>query len=125
VGENGDGELMGEKFDVLGRVEVGSKVEVREINGAKESAVGDDRVEEDVDGGERSDLGGGGARGGKTVTTRSAANTMVYVRRVAALGGRGGGEKRGTTSPSSRGCSPWRGRGRGGRDRGFGKFRRA
>ena len=31
-------------------------------------------------------MGGGGARGRKTVTTRSAANTTVYARRVAALG---------------------------------------
>jgi hypothetical protein len=86
VGENGGGELMGEDFYVLGRVEVGSKIEVREIDGAKESVVGDDRVEEDVDGGERGDLSGGGAGRGKTVTTRSAANTTVYARRVAALG---------------------------------------
>jgi hypothetical protein len=86
VGENGGRELMGEEFYVLGRVEVGAKVEVREIDGAKESVVGDDRVEEDVDGRKRSDLGGGGAGRGKTVTTRSAANTTVYARRVAALG---------------------------------------
>ena len=45
---------MGEDLYVLGRVEVGSKVEVREIDGAK--------VEEDVDGRERGDLGGGGGR---------------------------------------------------------------
>jgi hypothetical protein len=40
-----------------------------EIDRAKESVVGDDRVEEDVDGRERGDLGGGGAGRGKTVTT--------------------------------------------------------
>ena len=50
AGENGGGELMGEEFDVLGRVEVGAKVEVGEIDGAEERVVGDDRVEEDVDG---------------------------------------------------------------------------
>ncbi len=55
-------------------------------NGAKESVVGDDRVEEDVDGRERGDLGGGGAGRGKMVTTRSAANTTADARRVAALG---------------------------------------
>jgi hypothetical protein len=55
AGENGRGELMGEDFYVLGSVEVGAKIEVGEIDGAEESIVGDDRVEEDVDGGERSD----------------------------------------------------------------------
>ncbi len=59
AGENGGGEYMGEEFDVLGRV--GAKVEVGEIDGAEESVVGDDRVEEDVDGRERGDLGGGRA----------------------------------------------------------------
>ncbi len=57
---------MGEEFDVLGRVEVGAKVEVGGIDEAEERVVGDDRVEEDVDGGERGDLGGGraGSAGG-------------------------------------------------------------
>ncbi len=41
--------------------EVGAKVEVGEIDGAEEGVVGDDRVEEDVDGRERGDLGGGRA----------------------------------------------------------------
>jgi hypothetical protein len=86
AGENGGGELMGEEFDVLGRVEVGAKVEVCEVDGAEEGVVGDDRIEEDDDGRERGDLGGGRAGRGKTVTTRSAANTAVYARRVAALG---------------------------------------
>ncbi len=62
AGENGGRELMSEEFYVVGRVEVGSKVEVREIDEAKESVVGDNRVEEDVDGRERGDLGGGGGR---------------------------------------------------------------
>ena len=86
VRENSGRELVGEEFDVLGRGERSAEIEVRQVNRAKESVVGDDRVEKDVDGGERSDLGGGGARGGKTVATRSAANTTVYARRVAALG---------------------------------------
>jgi len=86
AGENGGGELMGEDYYVLGRVEVGAKIKVGEIDGAEEGIVGDDRVEEDVDGGERSDLSGGRTGRGKTVTTRSAANTTVYARRVAALG---------------------------------------
>jgi hypothetical protein len=87
VGENVRGELVGEDFfDVLGRVEFGAKVEVRQVNRAKESVFRDDRVKEDVDGGERGDLSGGRTRRGKTVTTRSAANTTVYARRVAALG---------------------------------------
>ena len=77
---------MGEEFYVLGRGERSAKIEIREVDRPKESIVGDDRVKKNVDGGERSDLGGGGARGGKTVATRSAANTTVYARRVAALG---------------------------------------
>ncbi len=32
AGENGGGELMGEEFGVLGRVEVGAKVEVGEVD---------------------------------------------------------------------------------------------
>ncbi len=86
AGENVRGELMGKDFDESGRVKVGVKVEVRQVNRAKESFVRHDRVEQDVDGKERGDLGGGGAGRGKTVTTRSAANTTVYTRRVAALG---------------------------------------
>jgi hypothetical protein len=86
VGENSRGELMGEDLYVLGRVEVGAKIKVGEIDGAEEGIAGDDRVEEDADGGERSDLSGGRTGRGKTVTTRSAANTTVYTRRVAALG---------------------------------------
>ncbi len=85
MGENGGRKLVGEDLDILGRVKVGAKVKVRQVNRTKESVVGDDRVEEDVDGRKRSDLGGGGAGRGKTVTTRSAANTTVYARRVAAL----------------------------------------
>ena len=94
VGENSGRELLGKEFDILGRVERSAKIKVRQVDGAKESVVGDDRVEEDVDGGERGDLGGGGARGRKTVATRSAANTTVYARRVAALGA-GEEERRG------------------------------
>ena len=78
----------------MGRGERSAKIEIRQVDRAKESIVGDDRVEKDVDGGERSDLGGGGARRGKTVTTRSAANATVYARRVATLGA-GEEERRG------------------------------
>jgi hypothetical protein len=89
AGENVRGELVSEDFDVLGRVEVGAKVEVRQVNRAKKSVVRDDRVKEDVDGGERGDLSRGRTGRGKRVTTRSAANTTVYARRVAALLGAG------------------------------------
>ncbi len=37
MGENGGREEMGEDFDVLGRVEVGAKVKVRQVNRPKES----------------------------------------------------------------------------------------
>ncbi len=86
MGENGGRELVGEDLNILGRVKVGPKIEIRHVNRAKESVVRDDRTKEDVDGRKRSDLGGGGAGRGKTVTTRSAANTTVYARRIAALG---------------------------------------
>ena len=94
VGENSGRELLGKKFNILGRVERSAKVKVGEVYGTKESVVRDNIVEEDVDGRERNDLGGGGAGRGKTVTTRSAANTTVYARRVAALGA-GEEERRG------------------------------
>ncbi len=45
VGENSGRELLGKEFDILGRVERSAKVKVREINGAKESIVRDNRVE--------------------------------------------------------------------------------
>jgi hypothetical protein len=123
AGENVRGELVGEDFDVLGRVEVGAKVEVRQVNRAKESIVRDDRVKEDVDGGERGDLSEGRTGRGKTVTTRSAANTTVCARRVAALGT--GEEERSGGPLLLRHGIVVRGGGvkrRGGRDRGTGKF---
>ncbi len=40
---------MGKYFDELGRVEVGAKVEVRQVNRAKESVVRHNRVEKNVD----------------------------------------------------------------------------
>jgi hypothetical protein len=52
---------MGEIFYVLRRVEIGAKIKVGEIDGAEERVVGDNRVEEDVDGGERGELSGGRA----------------------------------------------------------------
>ena len=86
VGENSGRELLGKNFDILGRVEGSAKVKVRQVNGAKENVVRDDRIKKDVGGWERSDLGGGGAGRGKTVTSRSAANATIHSRRVAALG---------------------------------------
>ena len=86
VGENSGRELLGKKFDILGRVERSAKIKVGEVDRPKESVIRHNRVKQDIDSRERSDLGGGGAGRGKTVTTRSAANTTVYARRVAALG---------------------------------------
>jgi hypothetical protein len=82
--ENGRGELMSENFDVLGKGEVGAKIKVGEIDGAKERVVGDDRVEEDVDGRERGDLGGGGAEEGRrsppaVLQTRRSTGYLVTV----------------------------------------------
>ena len=78
----------------MGRGERSAKIEIGEVDRSKESVVRHNRVEEDIDSGERSDLSGGGARRGKTVTTRSAANATVYARRVATLGA-GEEERRG------------------------------
>jgi hypothetical protein len=87
AGENVRGESAGEDFMCWGGlIKVGAKVEVRQVNRAKESVVRDDRVKEDVDGGERGHLSGKRAGRGKTITNRSAVNTTVYARRVAALG---------------------------------------
>ena len=86
MGENSRRELVGEDFYVVGRGERGAKIKVGEVDGTKESVVRHNKVEKDVDSRERSDLGGGGAGRGKTVTTRSATNTTIYARRVAALG---------------------------------------
>ncbi len=126
VGENSGRELLGKEFDILGRVERSAKIKIGEVDRPKESVIRHNRVKQDIDSRERSDLGGGGAGRGKTVTTHSSANTTVYARRVAALGA--GEEERGGGPLLLRhgwGYSTWRGRGHGGRDRGSGKFRRA
>ena len=94
MGENSRRELVGEDFYVLGRGERGAKIKVGEVDRPKESVIRHNRVKQDIDSRERSDLGGGGAGRGKTVATRSAANTTVYARRVAALGA-GEEERRG------------------------------
>ncbi len=57
MGENGGRELVGEDLNILGRVKVGTKIEI--------SIVGDNRSKEDVDGRKRSDLGGGGQEEGR------------------------------------------------------------
>ncbi len=58
--EDRAGEEMSGEFDVLGRGKVGAKVEVRQIDGPKESVRRDNRVEKEIDAGKRSDVGGGG-----------------------------------------------------------------
>ncbi len=65
MGENGGRELVGEDLNILGRVKVGTKIEIRQVNRAKESVVGDNRIKEDVDGRKRSDLCGGGQEEGR------------------------------------------------------------
>ena len=50
--------------------ERGTKVKISEVDGTKVRVSRDDRIEEKVDGGERSDKGGGGNRGLETVATR-------------------------------------------------------
>ncbi len=87
VGENSGRELLGKEFDIFGRVERSVKIKIREVDRPKDSVIRHNRVKQDIDSRERSDLSGGGAGRGNTVTTRSVVNTTVDARRVAALGG--------------------------------------
>ena len=73
------GEEMGEEFDVLGRGKVGAKVEVRQIDGPKESISGDNRIKEEIDAGKRSDMGGRGAGRIKAITSGRAAYAAIDV----------------------------------------------
>jgi hypothetical protein len=68
----------------LGGGKGGLKIEVGEVHRTKESIRRDDRVEEDVDAGERSDEGGGRDRRLETVATGGASHTPVDVRVVRA-----------------------------------------
>ncbi len=104
------GEEMGGDFDVLRRGEVSAKVEVRQIDGPKESIRRDDRVEKKVDAGKRSDVGGRETGRLKAITPSRTAYAAVNVRGEGAewawdgegrsLGWRG---KKGTTFPLGRG----------------------
>ncbi len=61
---------MSVNFNKLGDRERSAKVKISEVDGiAKVRVSRDDRIEEKVDGGERSDKGGGGNRGLETVAT--------------------------------------------------------
>ena len=73
------GEEMSGEFDVLGRGKVGAKVEVRQIDGPKESVRRDNRVKKEIDAGKRSDVGGGGAGRLKPITSGGAAYATVNV----------------------------------------------
>jgi hypothetical protein len=57
-----------------------------EVDGAKVRVSGDDRIEEKVDGGERSDKGGGGNRGLEAVATGRASHAPVDPRSEATEG---------------------------------------
>jgi hypothetical protein len=61
VGEDSGRELLGEKFNILGRVERSAKIKVGEVDRPKESVIRYNRVKQDIDSRERRDLGGGGA----------------------------------------------------------------
>jgi hypothetical protein len=82
------GEEMGGEFDVLRRGEVSAKVEIRQIDGPKESIRRDDRVEKQIDAVKRSDVVGGGAGGLKAITPSRAAYAAVNVRGEGAEGSR-------------------------------------
>ncbi len=114
AGENVRGELVDEDFYELGRVKAGAKVEVRQVNRAKESVVRDDRVKEDVDGGERGNLSGGGGKRREDGHHQQYREHDGLRLSCSSAGGRGGGEKRGTPFPSPQDCSTWRERRLGG-----------
>jgi hypothetical protein len=89
------GEEMGGEFDVLRRGEVSAKVEVRQIDGLKESMRRDDRVEKKIDAGKRSDVGGGDAGRLKPITPSRTAYAAVNVRGEEAEWARDGEGRRG------------------------------
>ena len=68
---------MSVNFDELWDRERGAKVKISEVDGTKVRVSRDDRIEEKVDGGERSDKGGGGNRGLETVATGRASHAPV------------------------------------------------
>ena len=70
---------MSGEFDVLRRGEVSAKVEVRQIDGPKESVRRDNRVKKEIDAGKSSDVGGGGAGRLKPITSGGAAYATVNV----------------------------------------------
>ncbi len=69
-------------FDKLWGGERRFKIEIGEVHGPKESIRRDNRVEKNVDTGERSDEGGGRDRILETVAAGSASHTPVDVRVV-------------------------------------------
>ena len=69
-------------FNKLGGGERGLEVKIGEVNGPKDSIRRDNRVEEDVHAGERSDEGGGRDGRLETVAAGGASHTPVDVRVV-------------------------------------------
>ena len=72
------GEKVGRDFDKLGLGKGGAEIVVGEVNRPEEGVTRHDRVEEEVDTGERSDVSGGGAGRLEAVTPGGTANATVH-----------------------------------------------
>ncbi len=94
---------MSGEFDVLRRGEVSAKVEVRQIDGPKESIRRDNRVEKKIDAGKRSDVGGGGGRKTQGDHPQPYRVRGGQRQRRGSGGGPGWKGKKGTTFPLGRG----------------------
>ena len=95
MGEDRVGEKMGGDFDELGLGKGGAEIVVGEVNRPEEGVARHDRVEEEVDTGERRDVGGGGAGRFEAITAGSTANATVRAGGEAAerAGKKEGGER--------------------------------
>jgi len=112
VREDRVGEKVGEEFDELGMREGSAKIKVSQVNRPEEGMSGDDRVEEKIDAGERSDVGGRGTRRLEPVTSGGAANATVNAGGEAS---ERAGEKEGGRGPLLLGDRVKVGRGGGGK----------
>ena len=96
TGEDRAGEKMGGDFYKLGLGKGSAEIVVGQVNRPEESVARHDRVEEEVDTGERRDVGGGGAGRVEAITAGGTANATVHAGGEAA---KRAGEKEGGGRP--------------------------
>jgi hypothetical protein len=77
AGEDRGGEKVGGDFNKLGLGKGSTEVVVGQVNRPEEGVARHDRVKEKIHAGERSYVGGGGARGLEAVTASGTANATV------------------------------------------------